>query len=167
MNGLIAVDQWLIARIFEPIAWWVERTTGANQFALARYTLTVLLAGDLIAHMIVPQRNGTSVSYIGLALMCIVLYAGISHSLMSEAKADQMRNNDHETVGGLWLRVVIAAFSIYLMFSSISSAKWHEDETYRITMICFMVGNAAYLAFLYFCACRMKPPEYDLVPKET
>ena len=64
-------------------------------------------------------------------------------------------------------RAIFWGFTLYLMLSSLTSPNWQTSASYRDQMRLFLIGNAAYLAFLYFCACRMKSPEYGLEPSEA
>lgn len=41
MNPLVAIDRWLIEKIFEPFTFRFEALTGVNNFALARYILVI------------------------------------------------------------------------------------------------------------------------------
>ena len=167
MVSYTAIDQWLIIRIFEPVAWRIERATGLNQFGLARYVLAVLLAGDFAAFFLVPRQHSEPVSYVGILIALVALTAAVIRSRISEDKAVRRNDNDHETSGGSMERAIFWGFTLYLMLSSLTSPNWQTSASYRDQMRLFLIGNAAYLAFLYFCACRMKPPEYGLEPSEA
>lgn len=167
MQRFTAYDQWLIARIFEPITWWIEHTTGVNQFALARYVLTVFLAASAAVDVTIPLINGQPLRYTWAFFDAMALFAGITRSILSEQGALRAGHNDGETAMTLerfWACAITCIFA----------ADWaFVPERFAVTTVTayerglILTGIAAYVIFLYFMACRMKPPEYGLEPKEV
>lgn len=141
---LARADQWLIERVFEPVAHFTERSFGLSGFTLARFFMILLPVADAT----VFWQLGGGKHLFDLLLSLLIVFLRAAHIAHTESVTGA--NVEKHISFMVWARllyIVLMAWSgvIALLSGQAKHLLW-------------LIGGLGFLAHLYFAACDKPPP---------
>ncbi len=164
-NPFVALDSFIIERVFEPVAWRVEYRTGRNNFWLARasivfvFTCYALFSGILARDLVMAG--------VGFVLFAIAFgLARVVERYTGKHTANPTRHNMQLLVARFFLMantVLVLYASLEMILVLVGEMAASPELFYSLLLgtlwyLVLFVGFAAIPAYLYFLACSRMPP---------
>lgn len=141
------LDEWLLTKVFEPIAWWIEYHTGYSNFRVSQVALLPVVV-DTMVGAVEAFTIGDSTrlaSLVVLLMACCGLFWLIEfiQKNFTGQGLNPLRNNYR-------FRILVIAMTILFLPK--------DDFSYR--SILSVLSDISYFAMFYFVACNRMPPWY-------
>lgn len=159
------IDEYLLERVFTPIAWWFERKTERTNFYLAGQMLRMAMLAIMVAVGVAVTNSGDVLAIVTGTLffggMCLDI-------LRVKREDDRVRRSPHTVmprVGASFIlgseeavRVLLILVGVFLVlkyahqgFEEGWSSELVTELSYAISMLCYACGG-------YFMLVRRPPP---------
>lgn len=155
MNPLLAIDTFLIGRVFEPFAQYVERTVGINCFGLARLCAVI----GTLAWWVANGCTSPPGYLLFLFLMLVVAYALEFFAKRERASPGACYMNELKTEEYAAPRVLLfSAVVFFLVVVGVTAALGTLEGLPVVRFLGMVTAVLSALCYVYFMACDILPP---------
>lgn len=149
MSFLETIDRWVIERVFEPAAHWLENLAGVDNFMLARSGVVAWAAAACSA-VLLPNDALAARAYVAVfAAATLSVSVGLFWYIRTVERSCErgFSNPGKASSAQRWIRSILSASMLISLLAPGSGIS-------AIT-----IGFAAYWAYSYFVACDRSPPQ--------